>query len=117
MPPSINMHILLPHDAPQKLLKMVCTPTSEGTFLFLLILRIMREACYHERSKYDLGFPVAQCLERPTSVRKVTGSIPVGYSHLFLFTTLATCLIFNLLLFFCEIKISTFFADVLLLFL
>jgi len=43
----------------------------------------MQDACHHELSKYDLCSPRAQWLERPTGVRKVMGSIPVGDSDFF----------------------------------
>ena len=46
--------------------------------------RSMQDACHNEPSKYDLARhqspsgSVVQWLERPTGVREVMGSIPIG---------------------------------------
>ena len=55
--------------------------------------------CTHKKLVYDLAHhesPIAQWLERPTSIWKVMGSTAVGSSEKFLFSTFSTCYISSL---------------------
>ena len=67
-----------------------------STLLILAVCRTRVTTNSVNMTSLATCLPVAQWLERPTGVREVMGSIPVGDSDFFLYPTLATNWIFHL---------------------
>ena len=82
-----------------------------STLLILAVCRTRVTTNSVNMTSLATSLPVAQWLERPTSVREVTGSIPVGDSDFFLCPTLVTNWIFHLSYFFPSLTFNIFLSS------